>query len=265
MFPIRDTIPSKRSPVGVWSLIFVNALVFLLLFDKDAAAINRIYQFFGLVPGRFTQPLAECFSHFPKNDYWPFITHLFLHVGFFHIVSNLWCLWIFGDNVEDSMGTPRFLSFYIVCGIIAVLTHTFFSAGSRIPVVGASGAVSGIMGAYFILFPRSTVLVLFPIFIYPLFFEIPATIFLIIWFIGQFAKGTGGMLVGNAAAGGVAWWAHIGGFVAGILLHRFFLDHSVPPDGDEDWDPRLSRSPHRRSSSATGALLSDNRRRSSGP
>jgi membrane associated rhomboid family serine protease len=149
---------------------------------------------------------------------------MFLHGGWLHVIGNMWMLWIFGDNVEDRMGPLRFIAFYLICGVIAAVVHVATNSGSQFPTVGASGALAGVLGAYFLMFPASRVIVLLPVLFIPLFFELPAVIYLGLWFMIQFLSGTASVAAGSeAAAGGIAWWAHIGGFLAGILLYRLFL------------------------------------------
>jgi membrane associated rhomboid family serine protease len=145
-----------------------------------------------------------------------------LHGGWVHIIGNMWTLWIFGDNVEDRMGPMRFLFFYLLCGLAAGLIHCFANPESTLPTVGASGAIAGVMGAYFFLFPRSRVIVLIPILFIPFFFEVPAMIYIGFWALLQFFSGTLSLASADYV-GGVAWWAHVGGFLTGILLQFFFV------------------------------------------
>ena len=147
---------------------------------------------------------------------------MFLHGGWAHIIGNMWTLWIFGDNVEDRMGPFRFTVFYLLCGLVAGVVHYFTNADSDVPTVGASGAIAGVLGAYFVLFPRSQIVVMVPIFFYPLFFEVPAVTYLLFWALSQVFSGTLA-LAGPVEVGGVAWWAHVGGFSAGLLLHPLFI------------------------------------------
>jgi membrane associated rhomboid family serine protease len=148
---------------------------------------------------------------------------MFLHGGWLHVISNMWSLWIFGDNVEERMGRARFLVFYLLTGLIAGLTHYYTNIDSTIPTVGASGAIAGVLGAYFVLFPHSRIIVVVPVFLFPFFFEIHAALYLFFWFVSQLFAGTLGLLARANDVGGVAVWAHAGGFVAGMVLHRLFL------------------------------------------
>lgn len=154
---------------------------------------------------------------------------MFLHAGFPHLLGNMWFLYIFGDNVEDRMGHMRYLVFYLLCGLVATFTHICFSPTSSIPVVGASGAISGVLGAYFVLFPRASVLTLIPLFLFLELIEIPAVVFLGLWFLMQLNSGILQTLLAPSEVGGVAWWAHVGGFVAGLVLQRFFREEPRAP------------------------------------
>ena len=222
MIPVRDTIPSRHPPVAVMAIIGCNVGVFLIELALPEASLRRLFYLFGMVPARYSHPEWARALGFPADDLWPFLTSMFLHGGWMHIVSNMWFLWLFGDNVEDRMGPLRFTIFYLLCGIAAGLLHWFTNPDSTVPAVGASGAIAGVMGAYFLLFPYSTVICFFPLFFIPWFFELPAFIYLGIWFLTQLHSGTLS-LVGPGAVGGVAWWAHIGGFVAGMALMPLFL------------------------------------------
>jgi membrane associated rhomboid family serine protease len=222
MIPVRDTIPSRYAPVVTWALIGTNAVVFLFELSLGPAGLERFFYLFGMVPARYSHPGWASAVGFPVDDYWPFLTSTFLHGGWLHILGNMWTLWIFGDNVEDRMGGARFLVFYLLAGLAAGLTHWFTNPDSIVPAVGASGAIAGVLGAYFAMFPHSRVIVLFPVFFWPFFFELPAVTYLLFWFLSQVFGAT---LAGLSpeAVGGVAWSAHIGGFLAGLVLHRLFL------------------------------------------
>lgn len=213
MIPIRDTQPSSRLPVVTYLLMGINFAVFLL--QLQSGLDNRaLYYLFGLVPAKYTN--SEFSTHFTFfNQAISIITYMFLHGGFLHFIGNMWTLYIFGDNVEEYFGSIRFLGFYLVCGIISGLFHFILNPTSIVPTIGASGAIAGVMGAYFILYPRSKILTLVPIIIIPLFFEIPAFVFLGVWFLFQFLNAAG-----SGAGSGIAWWAHIGGFIAGLWLVR---------------------------------------------
>ena len=202
MIPLRDVIPSRTTPYVTIALIGMNVLVFVYELLLPESALRPFLLAFGLVPAQFSWVSA--------------ITALFVHGGFLHIGGNLLTLWIFGDNVEDRMGHGRFIVFYLLAGLVANLAQTWSAPGSGMPLVGASGAIAGVMGAYFVLYPQSRVLVL----VFLLFFvdvvEIPAILFLGIWFLMQLFGGVGQL--GSAGdMGGIAFWAHAGGFITGLL------------------------------------------------
>jgi membrane associated rhomboid family serine protease len=203
LIPLRDIIPSRTTPVVTISLIAVNILVFIyeLSLGRDVDAFTLYY---GLVPAAFSWVTV--------------FTSMFLHGGFMHVAGNMLYLWIFGDNVEDRMGHGRFLVFYLLCGVAAALAQTITGPDSVVPMVGASGAIAGVMGAYFVLYPRSRIVTLIPIFFFFQVVEVPAILFLGIWFVMQFLSGIGSIVnsIPGGAMGGIAFWAHIAGFVAGI-------------------------------------------------
>lgn len=213
MFPIRDNIPSKNYPVVNYSLIVINIAVFALQLMLGSNENSFVYTY-GFVPARYTiREIGLAFSM--DQQFLSLFSFMFLHGGFFHIISNMWILYIFGDNVEDYMGPGRYLVFYILCGLISGLTHFISAPLSNVPVVGASGAIAGVMGAYFILYPRARILTLF---FFPFIWEIPAYVFLGVWFLSQIFS----VAFSGVNASGIAWWAHIGGFVFGILMLKFF-------------------------------------------
>jgi hypothetical protein len=216
MFPIRDTIPSKNYPIVTYSLIVVNIICFLIQISQGRHFDQFAYMY-GLVPARYTVPEIAAYFTFSEQVFALF-SFMFLHGGFMHILGNMWFLYIFGDNVEDRLGHFRYFLFYILCGLLSGLTHFFLNLYSSLPTIGASGAIAGVMGAYFILHPTSKILTLVPILIIPLFFEIPAFYFIGIWFILQFINAT----ASHGEVSGIAWWAHIGGFVFGIILLKVF-------------------------------------------
>ena len=213
MFPVSDVIPSRTTPFVTIGLIALNALAFLLELSLDQRALQELVQTFGIVPAAFTWPAV--------------VTSMFLHGGWLHVLGNMLYLWIFGDNVEDRLGHARYLMFYLFCGAVAALGQTAINPHSLVPMIGASGAVAGVMGAYFVLYPHSRVLTaVFIVFFLDL-IEIPAIFFLGIWFLMQFFSGVGSLGV-EAADGGVAFWAHVAGFAAGAALGGLwrFAEHS---------------------------------------
>jgi membrane associated rhomboid family serine protease len=221
MIPIRDEIPTRHVPWMTWLLIALNFFLFFRELSLSPEAIEQMTYLFGLVPARFTDPAWAASVGFP-NTYVPFVTTMFLHGGWLHIIGNMWVLWIFGDNVEDRMGPFRFLGFYFLCGIAAGVIHVVTNSGSRVPAVGASGAIAGVMAAYFVLYPRAQILTMFPIVFWPVFFHVPAWIYLGFWFLVQFFSGTAAIAT-RTPVSGIAFWAHIGGFAAGILTFWVFL------------------------------------------
>ncbi len=213
MIPLRDSTPSQHFPLVTVTLILVNLLVFLHQISLGPALEEFIYTY-GLIPANYTG-LQQTTA-----GYLPFISSTFLHGSWMHVIGNMWVLWLFGDNVENRMGRFRFLLFYLLCGLIAGITHTFINPTSTIPVVGASGAVAGIMGAYFLMFHRARVLTYIPpFFLLPL----PAWLFLGFWALSQLWGGAVGLLQADGS-NQIAFWAHIGGFLGGMILYRFFLN-----------------------------------------
>jgi len=215
MIPLRDVNRARSVPIVNYTLIVLNSLVFIyeLLLGPD---VEAFFYEFGFVPRRF-------FEAFGWGEVLTLFTSMFLHGGWVHFLGNMWFLHIFGDNVEDRMGHGRYLAFYLLTGLIAGLTQGILSMGSGIPNIGASGAISGVMGAYLRFFPGARVLTLVPVFFFYEIVEIPAFVYLFLWFILQFFQGTFSLAAGTTGAGGVAWWAHIGGFVGGLLLARAFM------------------------------------------
>jgi len=221
MLPLRDTIRSRSFPLVNTGIILANILVFLFEVSLGPE-IGRFTRIFGVVPARFL-------AHTNLVQIITLFTSMFLHGGWAHIISNMMALYIFGDNVEDRMGHLRYLVFYLLCGLIAGLVHIYFNPLSRVPTVGASGAISGVLGAYLVLFPTSRVITLVPFLFWPIFVEIPAVFYLGMWFISQLLNGTFALATAGViqAYGGVAWWAHVGGFLAGLLLVRLFTRRQV--------------------------------------
>ena len=212
MIPIHDTLPSKTYPVANTGLILLNVFAFFTQLAHGRELDHFIY-IYGLVPARYSIPEIAAYFDF-GHQVFSFISYSFLHGGFLHILGNLWFLHIFGDNVEEHLGPFRYLVFYLLCAVTSGATHVLLNVHSNVPTIGASGAVAGVMGAYFLLYPGARILTLIPIIIIPYFVELPAFFFLAIWFFFQFLNATGG----QADVSGVAWWAHIGGFLFGMVL-----------------------------------------------
>jgi len=220
MIPLRDANPSHRTPWVTLAVIVVNALVFFYEVSLSEPSLERLVFTLGMVPARVT-----VFPTSPEigfgDAFFPLFSSMFLHGGWLHLIGNMWFLWIFGDNIEDRLGHARFLLFYLLCGVTAGGAHTLFNLNSTIPTIGASGAVAGVLGAYFVTFPRARVLTLIPVFFLNL-VELPAYLILLYWFVIQLFSGTASIVTGSAARGGVAWWAHVGGFVIGLVLVKLF-------------------------------------------
>jgi len=221
VIPLRDSIPSRHVPWMNWALMAACTMVFLLETALPPDLLRRVILLLGIVPARFTHPAWAAEVGFPVDQWWPLLTSMFLHGSWFHLIGNMWFLWIFGDNVEDRMGPWRFLLFYLLCGVVAGVVHMLTLPASTLPTVGASGAIAGVMGAYLVMFPRARVIVLVPLLFWPLIFELPAVVFLFYWFGLQLISGTASLL-GPSQLGGVAWWAHVGGFVCGVVSYRLF-------------------------------------------
>ncbi|MDT8900010.1 rhomboid family intramembrane serine protease [Anaeroselena agilis] len=217
MFPLRDNIPSRSRPLVTVALIVANFYFFYQELILGEAALGGFIKTWGLVPADFIARFAR--EPFQYATYLPLVSNLFLHGGWMHILGNMWYLWIFGDNIEDCLGKIRFFLFYVLCGVIANAAQIIVDPGSTIPTIGASGAISGVLGGYLMLFPRARIATLIPLFpIFPI-LQIPALLFLPLWFFIQLQQGALALFTAGA---GIAWWAHIGGFAAGFLLVRIF-------------------------------------------
>jgi len=225
MIPLRDDQPTFSTPFINYFLIVLNVLVFLgevSVGMQNRGALNAFLMEFGVVP-RHTLAVLTGHSYDPTaTAILPLFTSMFLHASFLHVAGNMLFLWIFGDNVEDYLGHFRYLLFYLVSGLAADFTHILLNANSRVPSVGASGAIAGVLGAYFILYPHARVLTWFP----PIFlFHVPAWLMLGYWFVEQFLSGAATSIADtHQTTGGVAFWAHVGGFVAGVLMIKMFSE-----------------------------------------
>ena len=214
MLPLKDTIRSRSFPAITYLLIAINTVVFFLELTLSGNQLERFLYVYGVVPANLTA--SNPFSWISL------ISHQFLHGGWIHFLSNVWVLFIFGDNVEDRIGSARFLVFYLTGGIIAGVLQVVMAPLSQVPAIGASGAIAAVMGAYFLFYPGARVVTLIPIFIIPWFTELPAVIFLGFWFITQFFSGVLSLTSASGAAGGIAWWAHVGGFIFGLVFGNIF-------------------------------------------
>ena len=202
MIPLRDVIPSRTFPFFTVCFIVLNTVAFLFEMSLSAPALEQFVQTYAVIPAR-VEPVSA-------------VTSMFLHAGWGHFLGNMLFLWIFGDNVEDRLGHLKFVAFYFLCGIAAVFAHVYMNPGSKVPTLGASGAIAGVLGGYFVLYPQSRVLALLPLFIIWEVVEVPAILFLGIWFLLQFYYVGMAAVAPDSPGGGVALWAHIAGFVVGM-------------------------------------------------
>lgn len=218
MIPLKDINRTRTFPAVTLLLIAVNAAVFVYQLSLGSGPVLAgFFHQFGLVP-RALLSLGYWQEAGILPGLAPLLTSMFLHGGWMHFLGNMLYLWVFGDNVEDWLGWLRFLLFYLVCGLLASLLQIAVHPGSPIPMIGASGAISGVLAAYLVLFPRARVLTFVPILFFFYLVRLPALIFLGIWFLLQFFNGAVSLTAGDLSMGGTAWWAHIGGFVAGLVL-----------------------------------------------
>jgi membrane associated rhomboid family serine protease len=224
MFPLRDDNPISITPVVAWALIAVNTAVFLYQISLPPDVERHFVHQFGAIPALITSSASLAASKAVLPPVMTLFTSMFLHGSWMHLVGNMWFLWIFGNNIEDAMGHLRFLAFYLICGILASLSHIFSYPESAIPSIGASGAIAGALGAYLLLYPRARVWTLIFLGFFVKLIYIPAGVILGFWILLQFVSGS---VAGRQEMGGVAFWAHIGGFVAGILLTGLFKKSSV--------------------------------------
>jgi len=222
MIPLRDDQPRFTTPYMNYFLVALNTIVFLFELSIGAQshrALDGLIYEFGIVPAHFASGLAGP-QHFQLTGaLLSILTSMFLHGSWLHIIGNMWVLWIFGDNIEDYLGHFTYLLFYLICGLTAAITHIAMNPTSDVPTVGASGAIAGVMGAYFLLYPKARVLTLVPLIVFFTFWWLPAWIVLGYWFLLQFLSGTATSIAYSSPSGGkVAFWAHVGGFVSGLIL-----------------------------------------------
>jgi len=219
MIPIRDDTPRYSTPYVTYFIIALNVVVFLFELSLGSRALNGLIYQFGVVPRRFELALTGASAFTLPSLSLTILTSMFLHGGWLHIIGNMWFLWIFGDNVEDYLGHAKYLLFYLISGCAAAIAYILLDVSSKQPTIGASGAIAGVMGAYFVLYPRARVLTLVFLIVFVTFWWLPAWVFLGYWFLLQFLSGTATSIAGTGQnTGGIAFWAHVGGFVAGILL-----------------------------------------------
>lgn len=244
MFPLRDDIPSRRPPVVVWALVFLNATVFMYETQLSEVDLRQFLERFALTPAWLTAPGGFA-------QHWATLfTHMFLHGGWLHVIGNLWYLWIFGDNVSDRLGSWRFLLLYVAGGLAAAALQVHLNPQMQTPMVGASGAIAAVLGAYLVLYPKAIVTTFIPIFIFIKLVSVPAVVWLGIWFLQQYFLGLSSV-PGAMVTGGVAYWAHVGGFLFGILVGLGARAHeAVGKEPAHDVPPaHAERGPHRESGS----------------
>lgn len=218
MIPTNNTIPYTATPRITWALIAICVAAYLYQMTLSEADAAAFVDAFALVPARYTDGAWAVAHGASRANLAPFLTSMFLHGGLMHIASNLWVLWVFGPALEDRLGSGRFLALYLASGLAAGVLHVVFNLFSPVPALGASGAIAGVIAAYARRFPYAWVNVLQPIVFLPVFFMMPALLFAGLWFAAQVMQGLGSLAM--PGAGGVAWWAHIGGFLAGWVLVR---------------------------------------------
>jgi membrane associated rhomboid family serine protease len=244
MIPIRNAVPSRYPPVITWMLIVTNCLVFLFQDSLSPYELKLLLRQFALIPARYT---ASGETELAAIDILPFFSMIFLHGGWLHLILNMWTLWLFGPTVEDRLGHGRYLAFYLACGLAASFAHVMFNPTSIVPALGASGAIAGILGCYMRLFPLARIVVLVPILFIPLFIEVYALVFIGLWFLLQIF-GSAAELLQPSSSGGVAWWAHVGGFVAGFTLGPLLVRSEqryrlyYPDEGEFGFDTEGRRS-----------------------
>jgi membrane associated rhomboid family serine protease len=222
VIPLRDLLPRRHRPWATYSILAINALVWLYELTLDDESLQLLLKRYGVIP-------TFLISDFHWGSLVTPVTSLFLHASWLHVIGNLWFLHIFGDNVEDELRPGRFLLFYVACGLAAVGAHLLIDPNSELPLIGASGAIAGILAAYLTLYPRARVLTLVPLFVFLHFAEIPAIVFIVLWFGYQILMGL--FSLGPSEGGGVAFFAHIGGFLAGLVLIRLMRTKKPPTQG----------------------------------
>jgi membrane associated rhomboid family serine protease len=215
MIPLRDVIPSRTTPYITVTIILINVAAWFYQLSMPRRELEIFLQIFGVVPAAFVPTTL--------------VTSMFLHGSWMHVIGNMWYLWIFGDNVEDRMGHGRFIAFYLLCGFVAAFAQILLDPGSRVPMIGASGAIAGVMGAYFVLYPQSRVLTLIPFIIFVDIVELPAILLLGFWFVMQLFSAGAVAVTASTTSGGVAFMAHVGGFLTG-LIGVFAFRKKDPPD-----------------------------------
>lgn len=219
MIPIGTSVPLRDVSAAVVGLIFANVMMFLVQSGLPAELAEQFIQHNALVPARYFDPDFAAARGLDPDGYGPLLTSQFMHAGWLHLIVNMWTLWVFGRPLEQRIGAFRFILFYLLCGLFANAAHIASDPGSTIPALGASGAIAGILGGYAMLFPRTRVHLMTPVLLFPVIYRMPALVYAAIWFAIQVGAGSVELAAG-AGKGGIAWWAHIGGFAAGLVLVR---------------------------------------------
>lgn len=227
MIPLKDTIPPVGFPFTTCLLIAINGIIFVFEISIPRDLLLKVFYLFGLVPAKYTYPNWAILHGLKFDDYLSFFTNMFLHGGWLHLIGNMWFLYLFGSRVEERMGHGRFLVFYLLAGIMASAAYFAIALHSTIPELGASGAIAGVMGAYMVMFPKAKILTVILILFLPFFVQLSVFVYLGYWFLLQLLSGTVSF-ASRSSQGGVAWWAHVGGFGAGILLLPFFRRKERP-------------------------------------
>jgi membrane associated rhomboid family serine protease len=221
MLPIEIAVPTRYPAVATYTLIALNSVVFLFQISLSPSELELFLHQFALIPARYFAAPAGMTQGL--LDYLPFLTNMFLHGGWLHLILNMWTLYLFGPAVEDRLGSGRYLVFYVICGLVASFAHAIFNPTSTVPALGASGAISGVLGSFILMFPFARLVIVIPILFFPFFFQVPAIVFAGFWFFTQITAGVAELFM-PSQGGGIAWWAHTGGFVAGLaltpVLHR---------------------------------------------
>ncbi|MDD5322333.1 MAG: rhomboid family intramembrane serine protease [Methylococcales bacterium] len=224
MIPIRDTAPCYSKPYVTWGIMAVCISVFIAMQLMPDQSSYQFINRYGMVPARY----SNSYFGLPFDGYLSFLTNLFLHSSWLHLIVNMLFMWIFGDNVEDRMGRLPFLVFYLVCGVFATFLQWYFDPTLTVPVVGASGAIAGVLAAYFFLYPLERIILWVPVFFLPIVIHVPAISFLGLWVMFQLYKATTAVIFEGTTVD-VAWWAHLGGFIAGSILYRLFIRKGPGP------------------------------------
>lgn len=219
MVPLHDNNPTRTTPVVTYALIALNVAIFLYEIGLSEPQLNGFFQLYAVVPEELTASFRGVNIGQPVPEWLTLFTSQFLHGGFMHVGGNMLFLWVFGNNIEDKLGHVKYIIFYLACGALAALAQWFFSIQSSIPSLGASGAIAGVMGAYIIRFPQAQILTLVPLFLFITTIRIPAVFFLGFWFVQQALSGIASLgVTSDVETGGIAYWAHAGGFVFGVVL-----------------------------------------------